>query len=324
MIGLARAEWLRLRKRRSLQVILLAVPLLVGATFFLGYNSIYQMPPFDEGQFRADMLTGIGEGVPPDQLQQMLDEAVQNERGMYAQQEASTALIRATYVFPNSLVQALGSGTFVLLALILLTATTVGDEFGWGTIRTSLLASSRRPSFLLVRVGAVAVAGLVIFALLLLLGAVLPLFLNIPASKLPPTLPAFDVGALAVLLAGELVASLAVIAFAALITLLMRNGALTLVSVLVYVAIEAAVLTLLTRFDNLGDDHWLLDAFPLHGLTTMLQVVGRAATGLPGYPGEAVSRDVGVAAVPIVSFGILALTLGGLAFRRFRRMDIVE
>ena len=43
---------------------------------------------------------------------------------------------------------------FVLLALVLLTATTIGDEFGWGTIRTTLLGSSHRWRILLVRLGA--------------------------------------------------------------------------------------------------------------------------------------------------------------------------
>src|SRR5437773_901838 len=248
-----RAELLRLRKRRSLQAIVLAVPLLVGVTFVLGYNSIYEQPPFDEAAFRQELLDGgYGVGVPPEELEPILAEAIGSQRQMMAQVEESQRLVRATYVFPYSLVQVLGSGTFVLLALILLTATTIGDEFSWATIRTSLVASGRRRKFLLVRLGAVGVAGLLIFGLLLVLGAILPLFLNIPASKLPATLPAFDGGAFLVLFGGELVASLLVIAFAALITLLLRNGALTLVSVLVWVAVEAAVLTLLLRVPNFG------------------------------------------------------------------------
>jgi hypothetical protein len=131
------------------------------------------------------------------------------------------------------------------------------------------------------------------------------------------------------LLGGELVATLAVMAFAAVITLLVRNGGLTLVSVLIWVAVEAAILTLLFRFPNFSEgqpppDAWLLDAFPLRGMTTLVDTLGKAATGLPSYPGEGVGREFGNAPVPIVSFAILAVILGALAFRRFQRMDIVE
>ena len=112
MIGLMRAELLRLRKRRSLQAIVLAVPLLVGVTFVLGYNSIYEQPPFDEAAFRQELLDGgYGVGVPPEELEPILAEAIESQRQMMAQVEESQRLVRATYVFPYSLVQVLGSGT---------------------------------------------------------------------------------------------------------------------------------------------------------------------------------------------------------------------
>ena len=125
----------------------------------------------------------------------------------------------------------------------------------------------------------------------------------------------------------------AVGAFAALVTLLARNGALTLLAALVWVAVEAAVLSALVRLPNFGistiegappPDAWLLDAFPLHGLTTIMQTVGRAATGLPTYPGEAFARESGVALVPIVSFTILIAIMTAASFRRFSRMDVIE
>jgi hypothetical protein len=330
VIGLLRAELLRLRRRRSLQVIVLAVPLLVGVMFVLGYNSIQDQPAFDAAAYRQELIdSGFALGLPPDQLEPLLAEAIESRRQEMASVEESQRLTRATYVFPYSLVHILGSGSFVLLALILLTATTIGDEFGWATIRTALIASSRRRAFLLVRVLAVVGAGVLIFALLLALAALLPLALNIPRAMLPAKLPQFDGGAFLVLLGGELVASVMVVGFAALITLLLRNGGLTLVSVLAWVAIEAAVLTLLLRFPNFGQgepppDAWLLNAFPLRGMTTLVGQAGRAASGLPSYLGEAVSRDVGSAGVPIASFAILAATFFAFAFRRFSRMDIVE
>lgn len=337
MTGLMRAELLRLRKRRSLQVIVLAVPVLVGLLTIIGYSSIYALEPFNETQYRQDLIdSGYTIGLPPDQADALLDEAMESQRQQYQQELEQEKTNRAAYAFPRSLTTVLGTGVFMLLALVLLTATTIGDEFGWGTLRTSLLASTNRTRFLLVRLGGILAASVGIVGLLLVIGAVVPLVLNIPASKLPATLPPFDVGALLAMLAGELVAGTAVVAFAATITLLLRNGALALVAALVWIAVEAAILTLLLRFEVFAGTYspegvhtpgplaWVLEAFPLRGLTTLMDTTTRAASGLARYIGEPVSRDIGIVIVPIVSFAIIALALSAVAFRRFQRMDIVE
>lgn len=337
MSGLIRAELLRLRKRRSLQIIVFAAPLLVAVITVLGYNSVYDIAPFDEAAFRQEMIdSGYVVGMPPEDAEALLAETVTSQRQMIEQQEEQARLTRAGFAFPRSLSTALGTGVFMLIGLVLLTATTIGDEFGWGTIRTSLLASTNRRRFLLVRLGAVVVASLLILALTLLVGAVVPLVLNIPANKLPATMPAFDSGALLVLLLGEAIAGLAVIALAAAVTVLFRSGALALLAVLVWVAVEAAVLTLLSRFPEIagtfsnegvhspGPLAWVLEVFPLRGITTLIQTLGRAASGLPSYVGEPISRDIGIVAVPIASFAVLATVFAAVAFRRFQRMDIVE
>lgn len=336
MRGLIAAEWLRFRKRRGLQIIVFAVPVLVAVITLLGYNSIYESPPFDEAAFRQEMIdSGSFDGVPPDQIELILADMITSQRQMIEQQIEQAKLSRGAFAFPRSLATSLATGAFMLLGLVLMTATTIGDEFGWGTIRGSLLASTNRRRFLLVRLGAVMAAGVLIVGLLLLVGAFIPLVLNIPADKLPASLPAFDAGALLVMLAGQLIAGAALIGFAATVTLVLRNGALALVAALVWIAIEAAILTLLTRFPEFGGTYandtytpgpyaWVLEAFPLRGLTSMLHVTGQAASGLPTYPGEAVSRDLSVVGVPITSFAILAVVLTALAFRRFQRMDIVE
>jgi hypothetical protein len=333
-MGMVRAELLRLRKRRTLQVIVFAVPLLTGVIMVLGYNSIYDPPPFDEAAYRQELLDqGWAVGVPPEEVEPLLHDQVEQQRQMMGQVAEQSALVRATFIYPYSLVLVLGSGAFVMLALILLTATTVSDEFGWATIRTVLVASSHRRRFLAVRFTALATAAVLIFGMLLLLGIVLPVAINVPAAKLPPVLPAFDGGAFLVLLTGEVLAAFLVIAFAALVTLLARSGVLTLVSGLVWVAVEAAFLAVLMRDPSFGQysptgepppNAWMLDAFPLRGLTTIMQTVGRAATGLPGYPGDEVARDPGVGLLPIVSFAILTTILITASFRRFSRMDIVE
>lgn len=88
MSGLLRAELLRLRKRRSLQVIVLGVPLLVAAFFVLGYTSIYDMPAFDAAAERQSLIDqGYVVGVPPDEAERLLDEAVEQSRQGYAMAE---------------------------------------------------------------------------------------------------------------------------------------------------------------------------------------------------------------------------------------------
>jgi len=325
--SLVRAEWLRLRKRTSLLVIVLAVPLL-GAFFFLaGFASISEQPPFDPAATRARLIAeGYGQGLPPDQAEQLIQDSVNAERSQWESDEARFDLQRQRFAFPQGIVTTLASSAMLSFALILLTATTLGDEFGWGTIRTSLLASSRRRSFLAVRLGALALAAAGILILLVVLGAILPLLLGAVGARLPAT-TAVDGGALGVAVIGQLVASLAIIAFAALVTVLLRSGSLTLVAMLVYVAIEAAILTLLIRFEPFQDKAnlaWLLDALPVRGISTLTNTTLRAASGLASFPGETVDRSLEPAIVPIVALIAWTALFAAVAFRRFQRMDIVE
>jgi ABC-type transport system involved in multi-copper enzyme maturation permease subunit len=334
MKGLFRAELLRLRKRRSLQVIVLGAPLLMGVLFVLGYASIYHNEPFDAAGFRAQLIAdGYVIGLPPEEAEALLDQTVEEARRSYAMSEEGEALQRAGHLFPYSLATVLGSGLFVLMAMFLLTVTTVGDELSWGTIRTTLLASGHRRRVLVVRFCAMAVAGVVMLALALVVGAILPFVLGVAAARLPATLPPFDFGALAVLVLGLMVAGGLLVGFAALAVLTFRSGPLALISIPVYIAVEAAVLLALLRFPNIGGDPmtgepgpdaWILDVFPLHGLTTLLTTAARSAIGFANYPGEPISRDLSGVQVPIVSFVIAAVVFGALAFRRFQRMDIVE
>jgi ABC-type transport system involved in multi-copper enzyme maturation permease subunit len=325
--SLARAEWLRLRKRTSLLVIVLAVPLLAAFFFLAGFASISDQAPFDPAATRARLIAeGYGQGLPPDEAEQQLQDAINNERSQWESTEAGLNLQRERFSFPQGIVTTLASSAIVAFALILLTATTIGDEFGWGTIRTSLLASSRRRSFLAVRLGALALAAAAILVLLVLLGGILPLLLGVAGAR-PPVTTAVDGGALGVAVIGQLVVSLTVIAFGALVTVLLRSGSLTLVAMLGYVAVEAAILTLLIRFEPFQERArlgWLLDALPVRGISTLTNTTMRAASGLPNFPGETVDRSLEPAIVPIVALIAWAALFAAIAFRRFQRMDIVE
>jgi ABC-type transport system involved in multi-copper enzyme maturation permease subunit len=338
MRGIIRAEILRLRKRNALILIMIAVPLLAAMFFGLGYASIFDPPPFDPVRLRQEAIDfGYAEGVPPDQVEQYLDEYIAQAERDHVMQVEGAKQTRAMYALPQSLVTILGNSMFVLLALALLTATTVGDEFGWGTIRTTLLGSSHRWRILLVRLGALWLVSALILVLMLAVGALAPIFLGVADRPLPSPVPPVDFGALAILVLGILLACLGVIAFATLATVIVRNGALTLVSVLVYVVVEAAILALLMRFKAFGYDFenqrpgelaWTLDALPAHGFVTLMDVgagAARAFLYLGQFQVEGQKLPaIGDVTLAVVAFAAWGALFGLLALWRFGRMDIVE
>ena len=328
MKGLARAEWLRFRKRRVLLLIVIAVPLLAAFLFFASYASnAYVPPPFDPEEVRARSIAeGYFAGLPPDELEAAIVQEIESERANYEQSLEQLAITRARYAFPQSVVILLGNAEFMFVALVLLTALSIGDEFGWGTVKTALLASSHRRRLLFVRLLALALVAAVMLALLVILGAILPGVLALAGAQLPTTQSLDPVGLIA-LLFGQLLISTMVIAFAALTTLLIRSGSLTLVACLVYVLVETAVIGLLTRLESFqyeGVNEWLLDVLPLRGTFTLIGVATRATGGLPSYAGEVIDRDLGAAQVPFAALALWAGLFATLAFRRFSRMDIVE
>ena len=327
MGGHFRAEWLRLRKRQSLQVIVLAVPVLAAFFFITGFGGVYEDPPFDPERFRQELIdSGYTIGLPPEEAEALLDQEVEFMRQNDEQSRLNTAHERTTFAFPGSLVKILGYGTFAILGLILMTATSLGDEFGWATIRTTLVASSHRWRLLSVRLLSLVGIATFMFATLLVLGAILPFVVGVANYRLVPQ-PPFDGLALLVLVAGYLLASVAAIAFAAMATLFVRSGSLTLVAVLVYATAEIGILVAMSRFPEFGpegDLAWVPTLLPVRGLTEITTVAGRAATGLPSYPGEFVSRSLDTALLPILALMVVGAVFTALAYRRFARMDIVE
>lgn len=328
MRGVAQAEWLRFRKRRVLLLIVFAVPLLAGFIFLAGYASTGNyLYPFDPAEIRARIIAeGYLAGLPPDEAEAIIVEAIESERVFHEEQLRQVALDRARYASPQSIVMLLSNGMFVFVALVLLTALSIGDEFGWGTVRTALLASSHRRLLLFLRLVTLALAAGAMLALLVLLGVILPVALTVAGAPLPRT-QALDPVGLIVLLSGELLISIMVIAFAALVTLMIRSGSLTLVAVLVYVLVETAAIGLLTRLESFqenGVNEWLLDAFPVRAILTLMDVAVRATGRLPSYEGEFIVRDLTGAQVPFAALLLWAGLFAALAFRRFSRMDIVE
>lgn len=339
MRALLRADWLRLGKRRSLQAILLAIPLLAATFFLLGFRSTDYQLFFDETAERQSLTDQFSQGgVPADQVKDQVDQIIDQERLGYQQQVAQEQAVRATYAFPASIPTLLGTAAFVyLLAMVLLAASTIGDEFSWGTIRTSLLAASNRRRWLTVRLVLLSGAAVVGMLLLLVLAAVLPLALVAVVGPLPHA-PPTDVAALVVLLVGLVIGAIALIGFAAAATLLMRSGGLTLLVAIVYGLLETTVVALIAQLapfrpeNAFGDGKpagplaWILGLFPVHAFQQFLNAASQATGGIYDYGGQAVSSGVplGPALWPLASVALWAVVFIAIAMIRFDRMDIAE
>lgn len=250
MIGLLRAEWLRLRKRRDIWLVALAIAALSIPAYVSGVsnalNPVGQIPP----------------DFPPDVVDQIKEQARQD-------------LLR--YAFPLSISTVVQNGQILVLALVAyLAAAITGAEFAYGTIRTSLVARADRRGFLIVRLAALAVAALLLIGLLVVLGALLPLGVALLGTSLPAVAdPA--IGALAGFLGVMLLATCFVIGLTSLWAVLIRNAAIALVLTIAYAMIEGAVVGLIVRVA--GEEslvRWLLPVADLQLLFT------RAGGGGPG------------------------------------------
>ena len=233
MIGLLRAEWLRLRKRRDIWLVALALVALSIPAYVSGVsNALVNIGYIPEPDF------------PPDFIEQV-------------QEQSRQELLR--YAFPMSIGTVIQNGQILILALVAyLAAAVTGAEFAYGTIRTSLVAHADRRGFLIVRLAAMAVTALLLIGLLVVLGALLPLGASLLGTSLPEVADP-DIGGLVGFVAVTFLATCFVIGLTTLWAILIRNAAIALVLTIAYVLIEGAVVGLIVR--AAGEDsvvRWLL------------------------------------------------------------------
>lgn len=316
MTGLLRAEWLRFTRRRAVWAIGIGVLLLSGVLFLFGYNGTRGVNPvFDEAASRDQaMATLAGQNLPPDQLAKAVDEFVAQDRQMYDQIAATYRHEQMRYAFPESVATAVGATGFVDFALILMAAIMLGDEFSAGTIRTFLVVVGDRRRILLARLIALGAVAVLLVGGLAALAVILPLLLGALGSA-PPAPTDFDPSVIPRLVAGAVLSAFAVIAFATLVTAVLRSGALTLVVALVYVLVELAAVDAVTRIAGFrpGDSFEAVTRLlPLRSVVTLLSGPDAAASEAPWLP---------LAFVVVIAWG---LVFAALAVVRFGRMDIVE
>lgn len=284
MIGLVRAEWLRLRKRRDIWLVALALVALSIPAYFSGVSNVLN----NAGQFPTDM--------PSDVIDQIKEQARQE-------------LLR--YAFPLSIGTVLQNGQILILALVAyLAAAVTGAEFAYGTIRTSLVAHADRRGFLMVRLAAMAVVALMLVALLVVLGALLPLVAGLLGTILPGVADP-DIGRLVGFVAVTILATCFVVGLTTLWAVLLRNAAIALVLTIAYVLIEGAVVGLIVRIA--GEQSMVRWLPPVADLQLLFD---RAGVGSMGAPiGTPLAISVAIA---------WALATWAAAVRLLARADIRE
>lgn len=247
MIGLLYAEWLRLRRRRDVWFVALALAALSSLAYISGL---------------AGAQSGPGGDIPPEMVKQVEEGIRQN-------------LLQ--YAFPESIGTVVQNGQILVLVLVAyLAAATSGAEFAYGTIRTSLVAHSDRGGFLIVRLASLMVTSLLLIGLLVVLGALLPLGATLLGTNFAPV-PDLSVGVVAGTLGVLCLAAGFAIGLTTLWAILIRNAAIALVLSVAYILIEGAIAGLIVRFAGAESVlRWLL---PVANLQLLFDRARGGATG---------------------------------------------
>ena len=330
MRALLHADWLRLRRRRDFWIIGIAVCVLAGLAFLGAYRSEVSDPVYpDAAEIRQEMIDfGFFEGTP-DEIAAQIDLNVADQLAMYAAQrdegEAHQRISLQRFAFPQSLFTTLGSGIAPLIALILVASLAVGDEFRFGTLRTSLLAAGDRRRFLAARLVSLLAITVGLFVAVLLLGAILGLGLGVIGADLGVGSTTVDALSAILWLGAQILVTMVLITLGTALTLLLRSGALPLLLIIIAGLIELFVAHLPVFAPN-----EFLSGVPQAFLSTNIRLL-TAALGLDTHAlalsevGDLPSATVeipllGVAAI-VAAWGLLFLVV---ADRRLRTMDVTE
>lgn len=217
MNGLLRAEGLRLRKRRDLWLVGLALVALSTVAYASGLSSAeanFGIPP--------------GEQIPPEILDHIRQQRLQ-------------------YAFPLSIWSVVQNGQILVLALIAYVAAAVsGAEYAYGTVRTSFVAHADRRGFMLVRLAGLTVVSVVLIGLLVVAGAILPVIATLLGTRFPGVVDP-EIGRLAGLVSVTVLTACFVIGLTSLWVVLVRNAAIALVLTIAYVLSEGAIVGYIVR-----------------------------------------------------------------------------
>ncbi len=316
MGSLLRADWLRIRRRWDVWIIVLGIPALALLAYVAGALSAGNT----HIQFSGD--------IPPE---------------FQAQAAAQEAAVRAysalPYQFPRNIATMVeGATLWLILGAAYLAASLLGNEFSWGTIRNVALFRPDRLRYLGARLAWLIGLVLVTFVAVVALGAIAPALVRVdpgnPSALTDPSntglFPPGPTGPVslggALLVAASLFClALAGMALAGLAALKLRSTASGIL-VAGISAVAAGIAAALFMSSATGDLRYV----PQLALTTRLTALfgdAQVAAGLSTADGGQNSSPGWVSLPPLVGAAILAVWLFGLFglwFVVLRRADIDE
>ncbi|HET9346321.1 MAG TPA: hypothetical protein VFO05_11545 [Candidatus Limnocylindrales bacterium] len=330
MRSLLRADRLRYRRRIELWLIGGAVLAFGIFGFVAGYRGDSMDPEWQTAeQARAELIDTVDfSGMTDAEIEAQIDLMVadwlssqEQDKRMF---EESQAILLQKYDIGQSPFTMIGLGILPMIALVFVTTLLLGDEFRYGTVRTSLLAATDRRRFLAARLitFGLMIAGL--FAALVLAGVALAVVLRLLGAEIPPATQPLGGAAGVALFAAELLIAFTLVAFAVAVTVLTRSGALPLLILLVWAVAELFVLS-----QPIFQAGQALAAVPQFFLTTNIRAL-LSTLAIDSGAIALVGNEVPAAALAIPAWGMAAI-IGAWALlflvvadRRFRTMDIVE
>lgn len=256
MTRLIRAEWLRLRRRKDVWFVCLALLALAVVAYVSGLSSAQQV------------YFSPGEDVPPEVMEDI-------RRSMVDQ--------LALYAFPQSIGSTLQNVQLLLLALLAyLAAALTGAEFAYGTIRTTLVANPDRRRFMGVRLLALAAIAVVLTGTLVLIGAALPFVAQLFGQEWPTEVPVR--GGLPGIIGAVLLAAAFVIGLTTAFAVLLRNSAIALVLTVALMLIDGLVHGLVVRLAGGNEQALAAWALPASALQLLFSRTRDDAGLAPDIP----------------------------------------
>jgi hypothetical protein len=333
MKALLRADWLRLRRRRDLWVIGIAVMILSGVMFLAAYRSDATDPVWPTAaQIREEVLSFTdfeGSGMTQPEIDAQIALMVADQTAQYDGQQVEWEQRQAFALQKYDLSQApftmLGNALALIIALVVVSTLVVGDEFRFGTIRTSLLAAGARRRFLGARLISIFAMTVGLFAAVIALGLLVAIVLRLVGAEVSPTRIPVDLVAGVGWLGAELLTTMVLISFALALTVLLRSGALPLLLVFVAGLIELFIAAL-PIFAPPAFLSGVPQAFLVRNIQTLTASLGAdthaiALSETGQLPYQVVILPIAAVAAIVAAWGLLFLAI---ADRRLRTMDIVE
>jgi ABC-type transport system involved in multi-copper enzyme maturation permease subunit len=331
MSALLRADLLRLRRRKDLWIISIAVLVIGGLTFLAGYRTDSTDPDWfqDEAAIRRDILQFSDfSGMTQAEIDAIVNDMVSqqllgNEEELRRWNEQQQVTLQK-YSLGQSVFTIVGSGVAPMLALVLIGSLALGDEFRFGTVRTSLLAASHRRRFLAARLISLFALTVGLFVALAALGVVLAVVLRLLGAEVASTTTPLDAGAALAWFGTLILATTTVVGLGVALTLFLRSGALPLLLILIAALVEIFLANL-----PIFAPGRFAAGVPQAFLGTNLRLLS-ARLGYDTHAVALAGNEVPTTVIDLPLVVVAGIVLAWLALfvviadRRFERMDIVE